>query len=94
MAAIKEGLRDVGYSEGQNVAFEYRWAEGRYERLPGQAADLVRQGVAVIVLVGGGPTACATQAVCHTTGFAVASITVPSITSTDSSIGVSTGGRS
>jgi putative ABC transport system substrate-binding protein len=62
MAAIKEGLGDVGYSEGQNVAFEYRWAEGRYERLPGQAADLVRHGVAVIVLVGGGPTVTAAKA--------------------------------
>src|SRR5437588_11372334 len=50
--ALRLGLRDQGYIEGQNIAVEYRWAEGRYDRLPGLAADLVRRKVAVIVTQG------------------------------------------
>src|SRR5262245_14471258 len=60
--AIKQGLRVAGYVEGRNVAFEYRWAEGQYNRLPQQAAELVDRGVAVIILVGGGPTTAAARA--------------------------------
>ena len=62
VAAIKEGLQQTGYVEGRNVAIEYRWAEGQYDRLPQQAAELVDRGVAVIVLVGGGPTTAAAKA--------------------------------
>jgi putative ABC transport system substrate-binding protein len=49
IAAFHQGLKETGYVEGQNVAVEYRWAEGRYDRLPALAADLVSQRVGAIV---------------------------------------------
>ena len=49
LEAFKQGLREHGYSEGKNIILEYRYAEGRYERLPELAQDLVREKVDVIV---------------------------------------------
>jgi putative ABC transport system substrate-binding protein len=49
VSAFRRGLNEVGYLEGRNIAIEFRWAEGQYERLPGMARELVSRGVSVIV---------------------------------------------
>ena len=74
VAAFRQGLKETGYVEGQNVTIEYRWAEGHYDRLPALASDLVQQKVTVIAATTT-PAALAAKA---------ATTTIPVVFTTDS----------
>jgi putative tryptophan/tyrosine transport system substrate-binding protein len=66
VAVFREALSDSGFVEGRNVAIEYRWAEGQYDRLPALAAELVSRRISLLVTGGGDPPALAAQAATST----------------------------
>src|SRR5262245_33034205 len=61
VVAFRQGLAEGGFVEGQNVAIEFRWAYGQYDRLPAMAADLVNRRVNVLTAAGGEPSALAAK---------------------------------
>jgi putative ABC transport system substrate-binding protein len=71
--AFQQGLKEAGFVEGQNIAVEYRWARGQYNRLPELAADLVSRKVAVIAALGGEPAPRIVSAATHTIPIVFAS---------------------
>src|SRR5215212_207822 len=62
VAAVRQGLKEAGYVEGQNLAIEYRWADSQLHRLPTLAAELVARNVSAILTSGAVPPALAAQA--------------------------------
>src|SRR5262245_63792346 len=62
LAGFRQGLKEVGFAEGENVRIVYRWAENKLDRLPEMAADLIRQQAAVIFTTGGPASAFAAKA--------------------------------
>jgi len=84
--ALRQGLRAAGWIEGLNLMFEFRWAEGRYDRLPALAAEFVRLRVDVIVASGGAPPALAAKAATATIPIVFTAVADPQETGLVSSL--------
>ena len=77
LAAFREGLRESGFVEGQNLSIAFRWAEGHYDRLPALAADLVSLRVAALFAAGGLPSARAAKAATSTIPIVFSAVNDP-----------------
>jgi ABC-type uncharacterized transport system substrate-binding protein len=77
VAAFRQGLRETGFVEGRNLAIAFRWADGRYDRLPALAAELVDLRVALIFAAGGPPTAFAVKAATSTIPIVFSAVSDP-----------------
>jgi putative tryptophan/tyrosine transport system substrate-binding protein len=77
IAAFRQGLDEAGFVEGQNLAIEFRWAEGRYDRLSALAADLVRLQVVALFAAGGEPSARAPKAATSTIPIVFSAVNDP-----------------
>ena len=77
VAAFQQGLREVGFIEGQNVVIAFRWAEGHYDRLPALAADLIGVRAAVLFAAGGPPSALAAKAATPTIPIVFSAVNDP-----------------
>jgi putative ABC transport system substrate-binding protein len=75
--AFRQGLRELGYVEGQNIIIEYRYAEGKHDRLPDLAAEMVRRNVDVIVAAGGSPAIQAARRATRTIPIIMAAMIDP-----------------
>jgi putative ABC transport system substrate-binding protein len=77
LVAFRDGLRDSGFVEGQNLAIAFRWAEGRYDRLPALAAELVSLPVAALFAAGGPPAALTAKAATTTVPIVFSAVNDP-----------------
>src|SRR6476659_726789 len=77
VAAFRQGLRDTGFTEGQNLGIAFRWAEGRYDRLPALASELVSLPVTLLFAAGGPPSAFAAKGATSTIPVVFSAVSDP-----------------